>query len=194
MHQRLSHLTLVLCVITALISGCASSPPQSNLKRSKAGLTHWQAKGKLGIIARGKSKSVNFNWSNSGSSFDIRFHGALGIGSARLKQDRDGITLKTSKDEVHAQSAEELMENALGWHAPVSELRHWIKGIASPQSDVSQRSVSEDGTLLSIEQQGWLINYQRYHDNLSIKLPKKITVSRDQLKLTIVIKDWRFQE
>lgn len=194
MYIRCSRLLLTLLVITAFLAGCASAPQKSGLKRSKEGLTHWQAKGKLGIIANGKSKSVSFNWQNSGNFFDIRFHGALGIGSAQLKQDRDGVSLTTSKDEYHAKSAEALMQDTLGWYAPVSELRHWIKGIGSPQSPVEQNSVAPDGRLLSLEQQGWLIEYQKYHENLSIRLPKKIIVSRDKLKLTIIIKDWRFQD
>ena len=88
-----------------------------------------------------------------------------------------------------AGSPEELLSLRLGWEIPVKDAQYWIKGIPAPGS--AYDIVLYENRLARLTQQGWDIEYQNYIEADNTSLPGKLTLSREALKLTIIIGNWR---
>ncbi len=146
--------------MAAALAGCVAPQIQGP---ADAGVDIWRAQGKLGIVAEGKGRSINFDWSNDHHNFDIRLSGALGVGAARLSKRGSTIELTTGDGRYRAASAEDLLWQTLGWSVPVSDLRYWIKGLPAPDSPVTASERDPAGSLLSLTQQGWQIDYRSDH-------------------------------
>ncbi len=179
----------LLFALAMLLSGCATQ--QSKLSSIQE-LERWRATGKLGIRNFDSAKSVNFSWENTSEfEFKIRLYGALGLGTAELKQSNGYIELSNKDGVRQAPTAEELLMSELGWQIPVSGLKHWIKGSAAP-STIEAQERYPDGNLKTLQQEGWEIRFKKYQQMGNLQLPQKIIASRDSLKLTLVVKTWKF--
>ena len=182
--------SLLLSVI--FFSGCVSNqtyPPKT--PEQLLAKTKWQAKGKIGIRQDGKAHSAYFDWQNHNQNYVIRISGALGVGGAKLEKQAGNIILTTKKDTLRAHSAEALLDQSLGWSMPVSDLSFWIKGLAAPSLSADQHEIGDNGELLSLEQAGWQINYSDYSSVKGYQLPGKIKAQRDNIKITLIVKNWK---
>ncbi|MFL0800076.1 MAG: lipoprotein insertase outer membrane protein LolB [Agarilytica sp.] len=179
--------SLLLCVS---LTACVSTPRHPSQHLTPETLRSWTASGKLGIRDRRTAKAINFKWQHSDEHFDIKLHGAMGIGTTRLTNKEGVVTLKNRDGVRTADSAESLLSDVLGWTAPVNELTYWIKGLISPESKIESERRSNEGELEQLNQQGWQIHFVKYHQFEDLKLPKKIVAKRDSLTLTIAIKNW----
>jgi outer membrane lipoprotein LolB len=190
--QCLVGLALALSV---LLQGCQSlgsrqGDAQVTVPASAEQFTHWDLDGKFGLKLDGKGQSANFTWRNRGSDYNIHFSGPLGQGAASLSRKNKQVTLNADGQQWRAANAEQLLAERLDWTIPVSEMRYWVRGIASPDSVASRIEYNPDGTVALIEQRGWLISYPRYQELEGLRLPAKIVANRDALKLTIILKRW----
>ncbi len=179
--------TLTLCVFLA---ACASAPRRPPQDLSPETLHAWSASGKLGIRDARTAKAINFKWQHNDQHFDIKLHGAMGIGTTRLSNKDGMVTLKNRDGIRTAESAESLLADVLGWTAPVNELTYWIKGLSSPKSEIESEKRSHNGDLERLNQQGWQIHFVKYHQLEGLRLPQKIIAKRDNMTLTIAIKHW----
>ena len=156
MNRPLNRLVCT-CVILILASCTHFKVPNQQIGDQN----HWRANGKLGIVANGKPRSVNFDWLNQADDFDIRLTGTFGIGNARLRQRENQIELH-AKGEIHrAQDAQTLLYRVTGLDIPVSGLKHWIKGHRHPEATVKSIEHDDQGRLKHLSQLGWTIEFQR---------------------------------
>ncbi len=179
----------VFWLLTPILLTACVSPPQIGLPDDN--LDTWTAKGKLGLRHNNKAQSINFSWANDKDAFDIRMYGNLGLGSIRVNNVGDYTTLETSDGVRRADSPENLLYEATGFRVPVRALRHWIVGRASPLSPIDSVSKDDEGRITKLAQEGWHIEYARFHDDNESLLPRKILVSQNNILLTIVVKSWR---
>ncbi len=182
---------LLILFASLLLSACVT-PPHTTNDITKTSLDNWTASGKLGVKSGSRAKAVNFKWENRGNIFNIKLHGAMGFGSSSLSNQNGIVELKTKDGIRRSESAESLLQNLLGWTVPVDGLRYWIKGIPSPVSEIELQEMNPSGELARLHQQGWQIHFQKYQQINGLTLPRKIVAKRDQLKLTIAIKNWCF--
>ncbi len=192
---------LSVCCSVFLLGGCAqlNLQPETPLppgdswlaqQQRQQTLSHWQLSGKIGIRAPQENQSANLQWQQAADQYRIELSGPLGQGGAHIQGDSRGIQVDIAGEEtLYAESAEQLMDNSLGWHFPISELLFWIKGIPAP--DTPYRLQIEQNRLRTLEQNGWQINYLRYIQQGEYSLPSKLTILRDQLRITIVTKEWQ---
>lgn len=148
-------------------------------------------RGKIGIKLGGKAKSANIEWRNHRKGYAIQIHGAFGLGSAELKKSGRKVTLKTKSTNVSAYSHEQLLEQHLGWSMPVSDLKHWIKGLPAPTSTPEEMTLNEQGLLTELTQSGWEIRFDRYQKQQGYTLPGKIIATHERLKITLIAKSWQ---
>lgn len=193
-----------LFALTVLSLTACIAPPSYNTDRQYSSaneINRWQAQGKLGIRLPSESKAVNFVWQQDDDDFKIQLHGTLGLGNISLEQKKDKATLQTADGKRTAPSAETLIEDALGVALPVSALHHWMKGVATPDfsfpgnsSNNAQAKIefNEDGTLKSLQQDNWQVEYRTYHPADPIALPRKIVVVHQETRITLVIKNWEY--
>lgn len=185
----------LLLISTALITACtqprkhAPTITSENLQQIQA-LNKWQAKGKLNLLFEGRSRSANFHWQHSEDNYDIRLHGLLGLGGGSLIKHGNTVLLKTNNRVLSDASPESLLQRSFGWSVPVSELADWIKGLPSSTSPIDQLELGEMGEVRAFEQQGWKIRYVRYIEQQGLALPSKIIATREDIKLTLIVKQW----
>ena len=81
------------------------------------------------------------------------------------------------------------MREQLGYELPVSQLSYWIKGIPAPGSR-AQPIFNEEHHLVSLEQDGWVVQYLAYTRYDIESLPTRIRIEKAPLRLDFVRLDW----
>jgi len=182
-----------LALFTVLfMAGCVTTEPAS--KNPIIDLykhDNWQAKGKLALRIDDKSQSANFSWKQNKFDFVIHLYGPLGQGSAYITKIGTRYTLKSKNGTLEAESAEALMLKANGWSIPVSNLIFWLRGLPSAKTPIQATSFYPSGVLETLKQDDWNMQYTSYQEAQGFSLPRKMKASRDNLKITLVIKSWK---
>jgi outer membrane lipoprotein LolB len=184
---------LVLCVILA--GGCANIPerPAIPLPEDLARLDRWQAHGRLAVAGPEGGGSGSFDWRQRGERADVSIRGPIGVGSVRL-QLRGGahpeITLETSDGQkLQSVAALEELEARLGATVPAASLRYWLLGLPAPGEH--RWSGEGEGGPVTLEQDGWRIDYQRYSTEPGARVPVRIRASSGEARVRIVVDSWQ---
>lgn len=147
----------------------------------------WELSGKVGIRTSQDSQSANLKWLQAQQSYQIDIHGPWGQGGASITGQPGNVTVQTDGKEFKGENPEQILRNQLGWDLPISDIYWWIRGLPSPRMNFSQ--TLENNRLKTLHQDGWDINYLRYN-SLTPVLPSKLTLSRQDLRITVVINSW----
>lgn len=174
-----------LCLVV-LVSGCgAIRPPQAQLSQPEAvAPTRFQVEGRLSVRQAGKGQYVQFDWQRDGRLDTVDLVSPLGQVLARLQVDDQSAMLVEADGQQHlAGDADLLATQLLGQPLPLAGLRYWLVGEAAPGEH--QWRSSEH---LSLQQDGWQIEYE-YHD--ATRLPRRISLIRDDLTVRVVLSGWQ---
>ena len=194
---------LLVFSLIALLTGCAGLTSKEALegqgdaqswqahKQRISSLDAWQINGKVGIRAPKDSGSGTLFWLQRQDYYDIRLSGPLGRGAARLTGRPGEILLEVANQgRYQAASPEQLLQDQLGLHLPVSHLLWWIRGLPSPDSK-SRLNLDGQSHLAQLSQDGWYVEYLSYAEQNGFWLPERIKLSGYDLQVTLVIKDWQ---
>lgn len=196
---------IFLTIMTTSLTGCStmqglferpaqapSNQPLNNTQRSAqlSQLNSWTARGSVSISYQGKTDIGTFVWRQDGLTYDFRTYGPLNAASIRIEGSPGQATLwKNVNTPRSAPSPEALMRQELGWFLPLSNLRFWSRGLAAP--GVAARTTHDEyGHLKVLQQQGWLVNYQRYQAVGNLDLPRNVVMTNGDLRVKIVFKQW----
>lgn len=201
--MRMRHLLPLLLI--ALLAGCATHSGNERVtgENQNAWRTHkseisqldgWQIEGKLGIRSEQNSGSGTLFWLQRQSYYDIRIAGPLGQGASRLTG-RSGpggqVTLEVANQgRYEADSPERLLLEQTGLNLPVSNLLWWVRGLPVPDSR-SDIELDPQGRLLTLAQDGWQLEYDRYATHNGYDLPERIKLQGYDMDITLVIKSWQ---
>lgn len=185
---------LILVLIMGMsLQGCSIFNLQQDstaLKKQLDQIQSWQVRGKLSVVDQQQAVTGYLTWGQDHDDYDLFLSGPFGQGSSHLIGNSQYASLSVGgKDAVLADSAEQLMQQYLGWQFPVLDLRYWVKGQASPNSSTTEIRDSM-GLLESLQQHGWQVRFSRYQRQGDTWLPGRIKISGHQLKFTFVIKEW----
>lgn len=176
------------------LSGNGKADSWQTHKQQVVPLDAWQISGKLGIRSERESGSAVLFWLQRQDYFDIRLSGPLGQGSTRLTGRQGAVTLDiANRGTYQAQSAEDLMQQQLGWSLPVNNLLWWVRGLPSPHSK-SRVQLDNNSLLAQLEQDQWQIEYLSYRTENGIQLPERIKLSGAGLNITLVVKEWQARQ
>lgn len=188
---------LFIALSCVLLAACSSvntqttAPPSTNwnehLEQVRK-LQSWDISGKIGIITSDNSNSASLKWLQQQQSYIIDIHGPLGQGGASIQGNPNKVTVDISGEgEFSGPDPEYILYQQLGWDIPISDIYWWIRGIPSPDSEF--QNTLENNRLKTLKQNGWTIQYLRYH-SLEPALPSKIRLVRNGLKITLVLHTW----
>jgi outer membrane lipoprotein LolB len=150
----------------------------------------WTLQGKLGLRSVRESGSGTLYWLQQQEAYDIRLSGPLGRGATRISGDSRGIVLEIAGQQpMQADSAEELLEEQIGWRLPVDSLLWWVRGLPSPNSP-SRLQLDTDSRLARLTQAGWVVEYSRYQEVNGVMLPQRMQLSGYDVLLTLVVTQW----
>lgn len=167
----------------ALTAGCQSLPGPAQTGHLPK-VSGFSLSGKIGFRTEEDSGSANLRWTQSGDTFEIYLSGPLGAGGARLFGHPGFAQLQTSDEKTFsASSPEALMQDVLGWHLPVSALRHWVRARQAP-GESGQARRDEAGRLVSISAPSWDISLDRWREDGS---PGRLKLRHTGLTVTLLI-------
>jgi outer membrane lipoprotein LolB len=197
--------TLLAALALALwITGCATTPkplavgdPALAWQARQALLSaqqDWRFRGRIAIRHGEEGWQAGLSWRQRRQRFDIEVLDPLGRKVAQLDGNGDWVTLTTSDGETaQAADPERLMQRVLGWSLPVSGLRYWVLGVPDPKGARPLLELDEAGRLSRLTQNGWAVEYRRYEPRAGVDLPSKLVLSRADLRVRLIVKDWQLQ-
>ncbi len=183
-----------------LLSACTpvsvkeSTAAQSSLWEARKAqlllVSDWDIKGRIGVVTSEDGWHADLRWQQQVDAYEIGLTGPFGQGSLRLYGDGQGVSLMVPKEGVvHAESAEKLLQENLGWSLPVDALRYWVRGL--PATDMSGKYVFDElGRLTELHQNEWHILFTRYAKVAGLDLPSKIVLQRKDLKAKLIVSKW----
>ncbi|MFL0810145.1 MAG: lipoprotein insertase outer membrane protein LolB [Agarilytica sp.] len=171
------------------LGGCAHAPATRIQHVDQ--IESFLLKGKLGIRTEQRAQALNFNWTQTPKSFDIKLYGTLGFGSVRIHNKNGLVELHTKKGIQTASDAESLLTANTGVQLPLSALESWVLGKASPTAPIAKQSLYPSGKLEQLSQLGWNIYFKQYQAVGNLTLPKKIIATQGSIRLTIAAKSWQ---
>lgn len=191
MYRNILFLIILLptALLTMVFSACAVLPPLGE------GLAaDFRLRGKIGVrdqSPNGASFSASFDWIQAGDAFAIELWGPLGQGRTRLAGDNETLTVTDAHGVTLAgESPEALMQEQLGWSAPVNVLHHWVRGRLAPGRLANAVDRDAAGRLTRFKQLGWAVELSRWRESAAGPVPGRIRATRHGCRITVVCKEW----
>jgi outer membrane lipoprotein LolB len=146
----------------------------------------WRLDGRAAVALGAQGWQATLAWRQSGMFAEVHLSGPFGIGALVLKQGPDGLSLNGAppSDAVLSQ-----VHDKLGFDPPLENLHYWLLGIPNPASgfEVSRNDQDRAKTLT---QAGWSIDYDRYLAVAGDVLPTRVVLSREGVRVRIIIDHW----
>ncbi len=174
----------VALAFAAGLSGCAQLAPMPSGEPSPGG---FELSGRFAVRYANESATGAVQWRHSQAADDLLITNPLGQGVARITRSGQEFELETSQGErYHAPDAESLTQQVLGWSLPLHGLPDWVLARPLP-GEPAEVARSDNGRVTSLSQDGWRIDY----DDYSGERPSRLTLSRTDLRIRLVIESWR---
>lgn len=112
------------------------------------------------------------------------------MGKTQITGSTGQVTLNSAKTgEIHADSPEELLERATGWHAPITHLIKWVQ--AKPATDSAVVNKDQQQRITHITEDDWDVDLSYAEQN---NLPNKLILkqaleSGKENRITMVIQN-----
>ena len=156
-----------------------------------AAIDQWGLVGRLSLDDGEDGGSGRLSWEARPVGSDLDFHGAMGRGAWQLQVREDSAILKEADGGMQeAPDVNELMRNRIGWSVPVEALAWWVRGLKAPGETGSQQ-LDADGRLLSLQQNGWTVEFNRYRLIDDIELPVRLEAQKDNYRVKLAVGRWR---
>jgi outer membrane lipoprotein LolB len=150
------------------------------------GLKAWQLDGRAAVAVGTQGWQATLNWRQHGDSSEVHLSGPFGVGALVLERTPAGISLNGAppSDAVLAQ-----LQERLGFDLPLDQLRFWLLGVPDPAAPFDLKRNGQDRAL-QVTQAEWRIDYDRYMPVDGDLLPAHLVLSREGVRVRIVIDHW----
>lgn len=185
-------------ILLVFLTGCSEIPsrPQRDndiaQQNQREQIKRWKLNGRFSLSSEKENGTVTFHWTQDDERYLMRFIAPLGQGTYALRGgEGDGVYLLTAKNEMlHADDAESLLSQSVGWYVPMSGFRYWVRGLPEPGVEITNQQFDEQGRVEEMQQDDWKISIKRYMDVDGVGLPGKIFMHNDHFKLKLIIQAW----
>ena len=181
---------LSLWCFVLMLSACTIVPVEPEVHYSKIAREHlyklerWSFEGRLALTGKNDSWSASINWGHRTDDEKIKLSGPLGQGATVIRLTGDLVTIDRGDGQAQSSTQPEAFINQqLGMFVPVHSLRYWVVGLPEPTSAFVE-------TAAGFMQDGWLIEYKQMQPVDDQSMPRKITVTNEQVKLKLIIDQW----
>jgi outer membrane lipoprotein LolB len=183
---------LALIVACALLQGCASLPvgsdglSQEERRLRLEAVDHWQVRGRLAVDTGERAFQGSFNWLQDQDSLTLSIRGPLGGGVMQISGTREMLTLRARGESRVLTDPETELSELVGWWLPVASLSAWLRGLED-EGFPAETEVAADGTLESLEQRLWRLDFVAYQVASGLLVPRRIDLAHGDLKLRATI-------
>lgn len=183
-----------LASLALLLSGCASAPlkPITSVSAMTQRETlPFNLNARIAVRHVEQRHSGGLRWQHEAQRDELLLQGPLGITVARIVSDAHSASLEQGGKIYQAQDVEALMQSVLGWGMPLPMLHHWLLAEAD-DSLPAEVERDELGRITVLRQAGWEARYLRYADGQPDSLPTRISLSREDLQVQLLIDEWEW--
>lgn len=181
----------------ALLSGCATTPPAppapaapSSVEKSPRPLSHWEAKGKVGIRFLGDNISATYRWQRIGDDFSADAAGALNQGYTTLESRGGIVTLENAWFGHHETTdGEGLLQALTSIRVPLSHFNAWFMGWPKAMETPVQTLTAPEG-VREFTEYGWTVRIVSEQVLQGYRLPERMIVSQDGTRLVLALNSW----
>jgi len=156
-----------------------------------AALAAFHAEGRLAYRNAEEGMNANFSWDNSPNGFALRLSGPFGAGAVRIEF-RDGRLLVSNRGHEELDEAQDpslVLFQHTGLWLPVDAFAYWVTGIPMPGPQFDYQ-LNPQQQLAQLQQDGWTVAYTRYTQVGELWLPDRLTLTRDAIRIRLVIDRW----
>lgn len=188
---------LMLILLASQLAACASMGPSKkaqgllpvphNTEKILA-IDHWRLLGRLSVRNSHESWLTKLEWKHDVVADNLTLSTSLGGVVARLIYSRRGIAMSDKNGDLKHISEEEL-QALLGYSPPLEHLRYWVRGLPSPEMQVLI-NVEQPTGIKIFKQAGWDVKLERFNKFGDIALPSKISLTKNTLKIKLVVDEW----
>lgn len=188
---------LLLATALAAVAGCHSLPvqplagPDAEERGAIAGLTSWQASGRVAVRAGHDGFSASFEWREAAGHGELGVRGPFGAGAVRITRSAERIQIDSGGAppiEIAApfDALEPELVARLGFPLPLDPLRYWVLGVPAPGRPA-------DGRGGDFRQDGWQVTVAEFVPVAGAPgpLPARLTLTRDTTRIRVVVDRWR---
>ena len=183
-----------------LLSGCKTVPvtepgisgqaAYKNRADNIVGVSNWDLVGRISLDDGEEGGSGRLQWVVKDAHSTLDFHGAMGRGAWHLEIEPAGATLRLADgSEYFADGVDDLVQQQIGWPIPVKALQWWVRGLAAPGA-IEAQQLDEAGLLVSLEQFGWQIDFNRYTSGSGVELPVRLDARQNDYRVKLAISRW----
>jgi outer membrane lipoprotein LolB len=180
-----------------LLAGCATTRQAATPRIAAAAweqrvgdlqrLASWQLGGRAAVAFGTQGWQASLDWRQNADVAEVHLSGPLGIGAMLLKRSPEGLSLNGAppSDAVLAQ-----LQDRLGFELPLDHLRFWLLGVPDPVAAFELKRNDQDRAV-QLTQDQWTIDYDRYMPVDGDLLPAHLVLSREGVRVRIVIDHWQ---
>ncbi len=200
MSQSFPRLTLALLLGIVLLSGCASREQRAQgewLAERESWFDlypDWRVNGRLSVSDGEQGAQLSFDWQGQGAQHDLRLRSVVGGKQWRLMfNDTSALIEGSDLGLLRADDPDFLVSEVVGWPIPVRQLARWLRGLKA--SELDQVSFAEDGTMASVGDGQWALEYLRYDEPAEGPLmPERLEALRPPYRLRMIMRTWRWAD
>jgi outer membrane lipoprotein LolB len=185
------------------LGGCATLQTGTdglNLEQRREALHSvdtWEMRGRLSVDTGERSFQGSFNWRQQGDALELVVRGPLRNGVLQVEGRPDALTVRARGETRTLTDPEAELSELIGWWLPVASLPDWLLGFPDDEFRADTMP-GNDGTLASIEQRLWRVDYPAYGlaatsggtGNQAL-VPRRIDMTHGALTLKLTIDDWQ---
>ena len=180
----------ILCLMLLFsLPGCSTLKTyDAKLGRELSGqqgkeLQKWTLQGRL-LIKSDDVLTANIHWRHENKNDVLKLFGALGMGAVLIELNEYEIMLDTGQGERQvSQDIDAFIARQIGFVVPLTALRRWVVGAYLQDAPVLQLDQG-------FQQLGWRVTYSEYMDTSIGVMPRKIKISKANIKLKLIIDQW----
>ena len=187
---------LPLLLAAAAVTGCVSARPpapaaaapapwdQRLLQLQQAG--HWQLAGRAAVAVGTQGWQASLDWRQAAADSQVHLAGPLGVGALSITMTPAGLSLNgaSPSDAVLGQ-----LQERLGFELPLEDLRYWLLGAPNPATPAAVERNDQDRAR-QLTQDGWTVDYDRYRPVQGDWLPSRLSLTREGVRVRVVVDHW----
>ena len=190
---------MLALLVAALTAGCQTTPVRvadetiAVRDARLVALKPWRASGSIAVDSETQGVvNATFSWNVNHHGFDIRLIGPLGLKTFRVTEDQHGAVLTGDGEEFSGTSAELLLLDALGVRIPLVDMQDWVVGLPGNAETASRdsRGRIKKMRVTNADNTSWNVNFKSYTLLDDLDLPRRITVSGEDMEIKLSINDW----
>ncbi|MDD5295322.1 MAG: lipoprotein insertase outer membrane protein LolB [Rhodocyclaceae bacterium] len=188
MKLRFPRFSAALLLLT--MAACAPLPPAGPVpeRPEHEAIRAFALEGRFSIKAGNEGQSGRIAWSHWPEGDNVLFLSPLGQGMATLEADATGARLELAdRRSYSAATPDELTDKVLGRPLPLRRVPRWVLGLPGPGGNQTRDG---NGQPLSIQEEGWRVDYLAWESDAPRALPTLLRISRDDVELKLHIDGW----